>query len=95
MLINYCECQDLHINDNFYNTGPQCRFEAEIAPIETTTTNTVTPTVEAETFYSLAQNDYVPLSSMTSLATTSQSARVYENDGSCGENACSGSGICF
>jgi len=51
---------------------------------------------EADTFYTITQdtgNDYVPIAS-TSLATTS-SQKVLENDGTCGENACSGAGICF
>merc|ERR1711997_87527 len=48
----------------------------------------------ADTFYTINQNsDDIPVITHSALANTGQ--KVLENDGSCGENACSGAGICF
>jgi len=47
------------------------------------------------TFYTITQSDnnFVPLSPVALAGTRNQ--KVLENDGTCGENACSGAGICF
>ena len=47
------------------------------------------------TFYTITQSDsnFIPLAANTLAGT--KNSKALENDGTCGENACSGAGICF
>ena len=84
-LHSFCQCQGLEQSDSIYFTGQQCQYTAEVVPVS----------IE-EPAPAPVEDDLPQTHSMlsTALATTG-AAKVYENDGTCGENACSGAGICF
>ena len=87
----FCECTDANLGDERFATGPQCQYECEVKPTVVAQTETQAE-VEDTTFYTVTHdnNEIVPLA-LAKLG----SDGVYENDGTCGENACSGAGICF